>query len=188
MAETYWIDQLPGSEGFIQLLKSVDTDEYFLKPVIGADASGTLRFTADANGLKTAMKHMKKHLKHSAMMLQPFLPSVSDAGELSVIYVGEQLSHAVIKKPKAGDYRVQDTFGGVDFPYQLSTDEQSVAERCMAFLWQRFGSLCYARLDFLRDFSGQWVLNEVELIEPSLFFRHKPHSADVFAETVLKQA
>ena len=172
----------------MQLLKSVDTDEYFLKPVIGADASGTLRFTADANGLKTAMEHMKKHLKHSAMMLQPFLPSVSDAGELSVIYVGEQLSHAVIKKPKAGDYRVQDTFGGVDFPCQLSTDEQSVAERCMAFLWQRFGSLCYARLDFLRDFSSQWVLNEVELIEPSIFFHHKPHSADAFAETVLKQA
>ena len=81
VAEIYWIDQLPDSEGFLQLLKTANADEYFLKPVIGADASGTLRFTADANGLKNGHGTYEKNLKHSAMMLLPFLPSVSDEGE-----------------------------------------------------------------------------------------------------------
>lgn len=188
VAETHWINQLPNAEEFAQLLNTVDTDEWFIKPVIGADASGTLRFKADRAGVETAMSHLQQHLTHSGMMLQPFLPSVADQGELSIIYMGEQLTHAVIKKPKAGDYRVQDTFGGVDCVYEIGVPERIVADQCMAYLWQRFEPLCYARLDFLRDLTGQWVINEVELIEPSLFFRHQPNAADRLVDAVLKQA
>ncbi|MCW8869106.1 MAG: hypothetical protein OQK49_00255 [Proteobacteria bacterium] len=187
MAETQWIDEMPAVDSLTELLKICDTDVWFLKPAIGADASGTLRFKADADGIQKAMTHLQQHLSHSTMMLQPFLPSVSDEGELSVIYMGDQLTHAVIKKPKTGDYRVQDTFGGVDFPYQLSPAECALVDRCMAFLWHRFGVFTYARLDFLRNFSGQWVLNEVELIEPSLFFRHCPRAAQTFVDYILKQ-
>ena len=186
VAETHWIDQLPQPDDFVQLLSTVDTEEWFLKPIIGADASGTLRFKADRAGTDSAMNHLQQQLAHSGMMLQPFLPSVADEGELSVIYVGEQLTHAVIKKPQRGDYRVQDTFGGVDCAYDIQADERAVADQCMAYLWRRFGPLCYARLDFLRNLSGQWVINEVELIEPSLFFRHCPQAAQALADYIVQ--
>lgn len=178
LADTHWINQMPSATEFQRYLCNIEVNRWFLKPVVGADASGTLVFKTDREGIQRALYHLKYHLSHSAMMLQPFLQSVGEEGELSVIYIGGQLTHAVIKLPQAGDYRVQDTFGGTDFPYQLQPAERHLAEQCMAYLWQRFGSLCYARLDFLRDLCGQWVLNEVELIEPSLFFRHNPKAAE----------
>lgn len=187
IADTQWIDEIPSLNALQDRLAS-GHDDWFLKPAIGADAAGTLRFKASRDGIESARQHLQKHLGHSAMMLQPFLPSVQQSGELSVMYFGEQMSHAVIKKPRAGDYRVQDTFGGVDALYKLNGAEQALAEHCMMVLQQLLGPVTYARLDFLRDSSGQWLLNEVELIEPSLFFRHHPQAADRLVAAVLEQA
>ena len=47
--------------------------------------------------------------------------------------------------------------------------------------------LLYARLDFLLDDEGRLALNEAELIEPSLFFRHGPHAADRLAAAVCER-
>jgi len=45
--------------------------------------------------------------------------------------------------------------------------------------------LPYARVDFLRDHQGQLRLSELELVEPSLFFRHAPDAAETLAEALL---
>ena len=37
-------------------------------------------------------------------------------------------------------------------------------------------SWLYARVDALHTPKGEWVLNELEMIEPSLFFRHARHA------------
>ena len=47
------------------------------------------------------------------------------------------------------------------------------------------GDLLYARVDFLRDDAGAMRLGELELVEPSLFFRHEPSSADQLADALL---
>ena len=46
--------------------------------------------------------------------------------------------------------------------------------------------LLYARVDFLRDDQGRLRLNELELVEPSLFFRHGPHAAERLARGLLR--
>jgi len=46
--------------------------------------------------------------------------------------------------------------------------------------------LLFGRVDLLRDNEGHWVLNEFELIEPSLFFRHKPDAGLDFAKVVME--
>jgi hypothetical protein len=45
--------------------------------------------------------------------------------------------------------------------------------------------LLYARVDLLRDDAGRWVLNELEVVEPSLFFRHGPEAAHTLARALL---
>jgi hypothetical protein len=39
----------------------------------------------------------------------------------------------------------------------------------------------------VRDAEGQYLLTELELVEPSLFFRHDPASAERLAEVVVKR-
>ena len=45
-------------------------------------------------------------------MIQPFLPAVETEGELSFVSFDRALSHRVRKRPAAGDYRIQASFGG----------------------------------------------------------------------------
>ena len=49
-------------------------------------------------------------------------------------------------------------------------------------------NLLYARIDYLRDADGKLLLNELELVDPSLFFRHCEESAILFAEAIIKRA
>ncbi len=160
------------------------TEQVFLKPVIGADSSGTLRFDNTAEGIVTAQKHLHQWLPQMDMMLQPYLPQVETHGETSAIYFAGTLSHAVRKIPVKGDYRVQDTFGASDTAYQLTAVEMALAKACLDFLEVKFSTVLYARFDFLHDGAGTAFLNEAELIEPSLFFNHGPKAAEFFAQAI----
>ena len=46
-----------------------------------------------------------------ACLIQPFLPGVPEEGEYSMIFFGGRFSHALNKRPKSGDYRVQSLYG-----------------------------------------------------------------------------
>ena len=45
-------------------------------------------------------------------MVQPFIESVLEEGEYSIFLFGDTISHAIRKRPKSGDFRVQESFGG----------------------------------------------------------------------------
>lgn len=109
-------------------------------------------------------------------MIQPFLPSVSSVGERSVMCIAGEVTHVVVKKPR------------------LDGDEESVAlgsapsEAEKALLSRALSSLpatpLYARLDLIQDERGEWLVSELELIEPSLFFLQWPDAADRFVRAV----
>ena len=144
----------------------------FLKPCVGATARETLRFEA---GDPTAEAHVRRLLPHEDLMLQPYLSRVERDGELSAIFVDGELTHSVRKVPVAGDYRVQDDFGAKD--YAIDFPDVALARKTMDVLSRR---LLYGRADFLIDDDGL-KLTELELVEPSLFFRHGRHAADRLA-------
>jgi hypothetical protein len=156
----------------------------FLKPVVGATARETLRFDDSPAGLAAADAHLARLLPVEPMMLQPYLSSVETEGELSAIYLDDQLTHCVQKIPVPGDYRVQDDFGASDRPARFSPTEQDFVEAVMARVRADFGRPLYARVDFLRGEHGP-LLNELEMVEPSLFFRHAPAAAEVLAEGLI---
>ena len=164
----------------------------FLKPWIGANASHTMRFDA-ARELPAAQAFLDELSPSRAMMLQPYLQSVEREGEYSLIYFADQLSHATRKIPVPGDYRVQDDWGASDEPWTPDASALALGEQTLTALagiagargWDIELPLLYARVDLLRDERGAWVLNELELIEPSLFFRHDPQAAGRMVEALM---
>lgn len=178
---TEWIaagGQLPDFE---QLLEQREWSRAFLKPVVGASARLTLPFELDPAGCAAALALIAAH-PAEAWMLQPFLPSVFDHGEVSAVFIAGELTHGVRKVPVAGDYRVQDDYGAHDEPWQPSPGEQELAKSIVAALPE---PVLYARVDWLRDPRGELLVTEVEAIEPSLFFRHCPAAATRLAESFL---
>jgi hypothetical protein len=128
-------------------------------------------------------------------MLQPFLASVTVRGEWSAIFVDGVITHCVRKIPVAGDYRVQDDFGARDERYEPTAAERALAVATMQVVHAHAGPcpgadgrpLLYGRTDFLWADDGSCVLTELELVEPSLFFRHSPAAAATLADALLRR-
>jgi len=178
IAPTVWLDP-----------ESVDLDAIraaargwrrgFLKPVVGANASDTLRFSCDEAGLEAALAHVRT--TSVPFMLQPYLDSVERDGELSIIAIDGEPSHAIRKVPAAGDYRVQEDWGARDEPWLPDPAALKRARDALGAAADLLGErLLYGRVDLLKGDDG-YVLNELELVEPALFFRHSHATAERLA-------
>ena len=88
---------------------------------------------------------------------------------------------SVLKRAKAGDFRVQDDFGGSVEPYFANIDEIALAEKAFNACEPR---PVYGRADIIRDNSNQLALAELELIEPEGWLRMMPKAAKKFAKAV----
>lgn len=102
-------------------------------------------------------------------LIQPFLSSVKEEGEYSFLYFGGRFSHAVRKTPKAGDYRIQSSYGGAEETYAPSQEERDRARDILDVLDV---TPLYARVDLLRGEDGTLKLIELECIEPYLYLPH----------------
>jgi glutathione synthase/RimK-type ligase-like ATP-grasp enzyme len=114
-------------------------------------------------------------------MIQPFLPSVSGEGELSMLHFGGAFSHAVGKVARGGDFRVQPQFGSTIGPATPSDEAMEVAAAVFAALDE---TPVYARVDLIRHLDGTLRVMELEAIEPDLFFEHCPEAGARFAAAV----
>ena len=116
------------------------------------------------------------------VLVQPFLGSVTDRGETSLLFAHDRVSHAVRKVPAAGDYRVHEQYGGQNTPCVPGTAELEVAHAALAACP---GPCLFARVDLVRGEEGPWVM-EVELTEPALYLVEVPAAADTYAEAILR--
>ena len=116
-----------------------------------------------------------------AAMIQPFLPSVSGEGEISLLHFDGVFSHAVGKVAKAGDFRVQPQFGSTIGPITPPPVALDVAQAVLA---AAPGRLTYCRVDLIRHPDGTLRVMELEAIEPDLFLEHAPEAGAVFAAAV----
>ena len=157
------------------------TDTLVIKPPISGGADGTFRLAKD-DALPASVAGKR-------MMIQPFLPSIAAEGEYSLFYFGGSFSHSIIKRPAAGDFRVQDQFGGYEEPIAAPSEATALAEAALKTTADitRTGTLAYARVDMLRDGEGQFRLMELELIEPSLFLHFSPDGGTAFAKALLSR-
>ena len=149
-------------------------DELVIKPPVSAAADGT--------HLLQPNDPLPQASRGRAMMIQPFLPSVAAEGEYSIMLFGGHFSHAIVKRPKAGDYRVQPHLGGTEEP---CAPPPGAIELAKAALAAAPAEAAYARVDMVRDLSGELAIIELELIEPSLWLQHAPDGGASFARVIM---
>lgn len=174
---TVWVD-LDSDADLDELLQGEGWDEAVVKPVVDLGARNLQRVQKDegSNALTSV-------LKRGAAMVQPFLPSVEEQGELSLIFIDGEISHAVRKRPAPGDFRVQSIWGGTVKRTEPGAAEIEVAEYGLAQLDEM---PLYARVDLVADPDGAPNLIELELIEPNLYLTHHPPAADALANATIK--
>ena len=115
------------------------------------------------------------------MLVQPFLTSVIGEGEYSLLLFGGEFSHALVKRPRAGDYRVQLHHGGSDEPCDPPAGAIELAKAALA---AAPAAAAYARVDLIRLGDGSLAVIELELIEPALWLEHAPDKGASFAEAI----
>jgi hypothetical protein len=120
------------------------------------------------------------------MILQPLVEEIAKTGEFSLMLFGGEYSHAVVKRPKSGDFRVQEYLGGVTLPCE--TPPAGAVELAQSALAAAPAEAAYARVDVVPDDEGVLRIMELELIEPSLFLEHAPDAGRAFAQAILSAA
>ena len=153
-------------------------DELIIKPCISANADDTFRLKQADLQTQCARLELSDRFHSRPHMLQPFVESVIAAGEVSLFYFNGKLSHAIRKTPKTDDFRVQEEHGGKIELIDATDELMKVGEKVIDALDD---VLLYARVDLVQ-YKNQWMLMELEAIEPSLYFNMAESSAHQFAE------
>jgi glutathione synthase/RimK-type ligase-like ATP-grasp enzyme len=161
-----------------QELRKHDWKKAVVKPRVSATAHRTILTSADQANI--AQPLVDDLLQVPGVMVQEYLEEVSSNGEWSLIFFSGKFSHAVIKTPKAGDFRVQHDFGGAE---RLAAAPNSLIQAATRVIAAVESTPLYARVDGVES-GGQFLLMELELIEPALFLKLSEDAADRFAEAI----
>ncbi|HEY0628542.1 MAG TPA: hypothetical protein VGD23_04360 [Sphingomicrobium sp.] len=160
-------------EAALELARAELSEELVIKPPVSASADGTHRLGAN--------DALPADARERAMLVQPFLRSVAEEGEYSIMFFGGQFSHAIVKRPKAGDYRVQPHLGGSEKRCEPPDGAVELAQTALA---AAPADAAYARVDLIRDNDGRLAVIELELIEPALWLQHAPDGGESFARAI----
>ncbi|MCM2303201.1 MAG: hypothetical protein NDJ72_00745 [Elusimicrobia bacterium] len=175
-APTEWVEQ--GSRAVLdELLAARGWDDAVVKPCVSAGAFRTRRVRRGGEGGQPALDEA---LAHSGAMIQPFLPEIVSEGEWSFVFLGGEFSHAVLKSPRAGDFRVQEEHGGRTARREPPSG-LLIQARDAAIAGPR--PWLYARVDGVRR-GGELLVVELELIEPFLFLSYAPGAAERLAAAI----
>jgi glutathione synthase/RimK-type ligase-like ATP-grasp enzyme len=153
------------------------TETLVVKPPVSGGAAGTYRLAReDALPADCAGK---------PMIIQPLMRSIAETGEYSLILFDGRLSHSVVKRPKAGDFRVQPHLGGTTQACPAPPEAEELAIRALA---AAPGETSYARVDIIEDDAGGLCIMELELVEPALFLDGNPDAAERFRSAIRSAA
>lgn len=163
----------------IKIASQLNWHEFILKPTVSGAGRHTYRFKLhEAEKLENIFREL---IKNEEMMLQEFQKNVPTNGEIAFMIFGGKFSHAVLKKAKSGDFRVQDDFGGTVHHYHATESEIHFAEQVIRLIAP---TPVYARVDVISDNQGKPAVGEVELIEPELWLRMDEKASNQLAEAI----
>jgi len=175
--ETVWLKQ--NAQADLQtLLEEKGWRKAVVKPLISATAFRTWVTSPQAAGSEQIA--FAQLLSDSGAIVQRFIDEVQTRGEWSFIFFGGKYSHAVLKKPKEGDFRVQEEYGGETKSVAPAAELIEQAQRIIELIPER---LLFARVDAV-ELNGELCLMELELIEPFLFLYADPLAPQRFADEI----
>lgn len=149
-----------------------------VKPRYGTSGDGVARAHAEAE----LYEQGERHWPRGGCLVQPFLASIRTDGETSLIYLSGTFSHAVRKVAAAGGYRVNHNYGGKELPHEPTDPELELGRITMGAVDE---PPAFARVDLMRLDSGDWVLSELELVEPILYLELFPDAGRRLADAVV---
>jgi glutathione synthase/RimK-type ligase-like ATP-grasp enzyme len=150
-----------------------------VKPAVSAGSIGTVRL--HRRDAVRQQGHLDALLAEGTVLVQPYLRRIETAGEVSVLWIDGEVTHAVRKRPRSGDFRVQAEFGGTEEPVPLDPGLVAAAEEAIRHIED---GCRYARIDLVEGPAGERWLIELELVEPQLFLRHSPEATARFADAI----
>ena len=148
-------------------------DELVVKPLVSASADNTFRIGPD--------DPIPASVRGKRMLVQPFMPSIASHGEHSLMLFGGTFSHAIVKRPKPGDFRVQPHLGGSETPCEPPEGAIALAKASLA---AAPAPATYARVDMVGGDGGALQIMELELIEPALWLQHAPDGGAAFGAAI----
>ncbi len=177
---THFVDK--GKEESLQeICNKKNWKDVVIKPAVSGAAFHTYKIMAAEVSQNESL--FKQLTKERDMLVQPYISTITHKGEASLMLFNGKYTHAIRKKAKSGDFRVQDDFGGTVHPYTPTTNEIELAYK--AFAACAFMP-AYGRADMVWDEDGNPLISELEIIEPELWIRNNPASAHTLAEGIIR--
>jgi len=173
---TRWLDRIDNA-AIDRAMKEEGWDTAVLKPRVAATAYGTFLVSKDS----TLSDEELAPANASGALLQEIVPEIVLDGETSIVYAGGAFSHAVVRRAKDGDFRVQQDFGG---NVEAVSPSPSLLSFAASVMTRVPDSCLYARVDVVESGRGP-LLMELELIEPELYFLHAPEGAHRMAREIV---
>lgn len=171
--DTLWRDHVRQSD-LDEAFEQFGTPRLVIKRQIGAGADG--QHLVD--------QRSRDFVSDRPVMIQPYLRSVAERGEVSLVYVEGSLSHALLKQAKRGDYRVQSIYGGTEATFEPDAAMTAFADGVIAALDE---VPLYARIDIIWDEAGALRLIEIEMVEPFLYPLQGPDLGPRLAAAVARR-
>jgi hypothetical protein len=180
---TQWVQ--PGTEW------APPSQEFVIKPSISAGGRETARYRLGEADAAEAEAHVARLLaRGQTVMVQPYVAGVEGTGERKLVYLDGAFSHAVRVGPQlvAGSGVIPKPWKGLP-PVELApagAAPEAVGRQVLDAVTAEVGVRpVYARVDLVPAPDGQLWLGEVELIDPTLYWRLAPAAAaDRMAEAV----
>ena len=146
-----------------------------VKPAISANSWQTKRIAP--HEIAEGQKHLDALTSTRDALVQAYLPSVETYGERSIMVIDGEVMHGVRKAPRFMEHTEDASRDRVP----VTADEAAFARAAVSVARSHALSTTgppwlYARVDVAPGPSGAPMLMELELIEPSLFFRQGPET------------
>jgi len=146
---------------------------------VGANGEDAYRVAADATPERFGRIAARFHKRDC--MIQPFMTNILTEGEYSLFFFNGVYSHAILKKPAESEFRSQEERGAEI----LSAEPQAkLLQRAQQAIDTISPAPLYARIDFIRDARDDFLVMELELIEPSMYLRMDPQAPERFASAI----
>ena len=173
---TLW-PEAPTADDIVQAMSAFGIEDVVLKRQVGGGARAQVRYT------RANMPEAGSIMDRPGM-IQPFIASIATEGEYSFLFVDGEFSHALVKRAKSGDYRIQEAYGGTSQAIDPTPDDRAAAQAVLTALAT---PPLYARVDMVRGQAGELLLMELEVIEPFLFPKDGPHIGEMLGAALKKR-
>lgn len=158
-------------------------DRFVVKPTVGAGSIDAERYGPHDH--EPARAHVRRlHAGGRDAMIQPYVSSIDEIGELALVFIDGRFSHAMTKgallntaaEVRDANFRRQQM--------SLASAGRDALEFAEAVLAEEsFRGVLYARVDLVMTTQG-WAVMELEMVEPWLFLAYDDRAPRRLAEAI----